>query len=142
MTIAHCLAAAALAISQTASAAQPAEIGLHLISLHARHGYETATPGVYVRMSTGMTAGLLRNSEGRASTYLGYTWETADRRWALTVGGITGYRSAVVSPLLVPSWRYALSGNKLAWRVAYIPKPPEAGRGSSALHLALEWDVR
>lgn len=77
-------------------------IGLHLLSMHAQPTdgweteYRTSTPGVYVKAPVGVlggdvTAGIFRNSIGRTSVYLGQTWTTADGRWSLLVGGVTGY---------------------------------------------------
>lgn len=68
-------------------------LGLHLLSAHAHPGYDTVTPGLFVRSPGGITAGVLRNSVGRPGVYLGQTFETADGRFALTLGAITGYRT-------------------------------------------------
>lgn len=115
-------------------------LGIHLASAHAQPGFEAATVGVYAQDPQGVTLGVLRNSEGRVSVYAAQTWHSADGRWALTAGGISGYRHAAVSPLLVPSARVPL-GESSALRVSLIPKPPRKG-GSSALHLSLEWRLR
>jgi hypothetical protein len=85
-----------------------AVVGAHLISLHSsptyvsahdnfhdidyRTRYEWVTPGAYVRMANGATAGAYRNSLGKASVYVGWTWQTDDERFALTVGAVSGYR--------------------------------------------------
>lgn len=111
-------------------------VGLHLLSAHAQPGFEAATVGLYAQAPSGLTAGVLRNSERRLSLYAGETWHTADGRWAITAGAITGYRGARVTPLLVPSLRLQL-GDGAAARISLIPKPPREG-GSSALHLSLE----
>ncbi len=66
-------------------------LGLHLMTAHAASGYESVTPGIYIRHESGLTAGAYRNSIKRPSLYAGYTFETADKRWALTVGAVTGY---------------------------------------------------
>lgn len=114
-----------------------AVLGLHLISIHNVGGYETATPGVYLRLPSGVTLGHYRNSLGRPSTYAAYTAETADRRWAITVGAVTGYPAMPVAPMVVPSMRLSLGPADV--RLAYIPKPPHYG-GAHALHIALERD--
>lgn len=115
-------------------------LGLHLASAHSTGGYHSDTVGVYLRADgaamDGMTGGVLRNSVGRTSFYLGQTWQTRGGGLALTVGAITGYPAQAVSPLVVPSTRWAL-GQGVALRLAYIPKPPR-DRAASALHLALE----
>lgn len=74
-------------------------IGAHIYTVHfgrddAPVGYrnQDTTPGLYLRTESGLTAGIARNSLGRASVYLGQTWSTDDGRWSLTVGAITGYQ--------------------------------------------------
>ena len=130
---------------------QGAVIGVHLLSLHSNPGYvtavdipgrplqterfETATPGLSLRLANGATVGAYRNSYGRGSAYAGWTFETADQRWALTVGAVTGY----------PRLRLGLdAAGAPGWsaRIAFIPKPPAHGSAPShataALHIALE----
>jgi len=133
-----------------------AVIGAHLVSLHSNpsyitvvdvHGntlqtrqYETITPGAYVRLANGATFGAFRNSYGRGSAYAGYTFETADGRFALTVGGITGYHGAAVQPLVVPSMQFGLDAlGAPGWkaRFALAPKPPRQA-AAAALHIAVE----
>lgn len=75
-------------------------IGAHLHTFHfGREDTHPAlplrdsTPGLYVRTEHGWTAGIVpRNSYGFASVYLAQTIETADGRFALTLGAITGYQ--------------------------------------------------
>lgn len=110
-------------------------LGIHMLSAHARPGFETVTAGVYLQSSSGLTAGVLRNSEGRLSLYAGQTWHTSDGRFALTVGGITGYRSARVVPLVIPSMRVQLAPNT-ALRLSGLPQVQRGG--SAALHLSIE----
>lgn len=59
--------------------------------------YRDSTPGLYLRSDSGLTAGVVRNSYGRTSFYLGQTWTTSDERWSLTLGAITGYQYRKVS---------------------------------------------
>ena len=126
-----------LALVFLASArAEPCQVGLHMISIHQKSGFDTVTLGGYVTLENGATAGALQNSEGRLSVYAGRTWQTRDTRWALTVGGITGYRGSVVTPLVIPSVRLGL-WQDVSLRIAAIPKPPGSG-GSAAVHFALE----
>lgn len=110
-------------------------VGLHLASAHSRGGYEAATVGMYVQHD-GLTAGVLRNSYGRMSAYAGWTLQTADARWAVTVGAVTGYPARRVSLLVAPSVRLPLAEGWAA-RLAYLPKPPQVG-SSAALHLSIE----
>lgn len=112
-------------------------VGLHLATAHAGGvGLESVTPGVYARMPNGITAGAYRNSHGLGSAYLGMTWSTADGRWSITAGGVTGYPRAKVSPLLVPSMRLPINGTSWAARLAYLPKPHSDG--AQGVHLSLE----
>lgn len=115
--------------------AEPCLVGAHLVSAHAKSGYESATYGLYVRSCSGVTAGVLRNSEGRSSAYLAQTWSTSGGRLSMTAGGITGYRSARVSPLLVPSVSLPVSARG-AVRLSFLPQSTRGG--SSALHLSIE----
>lgn len=102
-------------------------IGLHLLSFHTAPGYETVTPGIYVQTESGYTFGVLRNSEKGKSAYAGFTWEKD--RWAFTAGAITGYKSAKVLPLLIPSYKFD------NFRVSFIPNP----KGASAFHISKEF---
>ena len=113
-------------------------LGLHLATAHlgAAQGLQAATPGIYLRTEAGLTAGVYRNSNGRTSSYAGWTWETEGRGLALTLGAVTGYAAAPVMPLVVPSARLPLAAG-LALRLAYVPKPPRAG-SAAGLHLSVE----
>lgn len=111
-------------------------VGLHLASAHSRPGFEAANPGLYLKRDDGLTAGLLRNSYGRASLYAGWTLETTDGRLAVTVGAITGYPARSVSLLVAPSMHVPLAAGWGA-RLAVLPKPPIPG-GAAALHLSIE----
>lgn len=111
-------------------------LGVHVGSVHFSPGYENANVGAYLKAPNGLTVGVVRNSYGRTSTYLAKTWETADRRFALTAGAITGYPAADVAPLLVPSVRFDVAPGWSA-RISYLPKPPKYG-SSDAVHLSVE----
>jgi hypothetical protein len=112
--------------------------GAHLFSRHENAAsFRDGNHGLYAQhLRTGITAGIVRNSYGRTSAYLGKTWHTADGRFALTAGAITGYPDNPVSPLLIPSMRLPLTRH-LAARLSYLPKPPRYG-ASSAVHLSVE----
>jgi hypothetical protein len=113
-------------------------IGLHLATQHLEHSEQrlnTATPGLYLRTGAGFTAGVFRNSYSRTSAYAGWTWQTTDRRFALTAGVLSGYSAAKAMPLISPSVRFDLAG--ITARLAYIPKPLKQGH-SSGLHLGIE----
>lgn len=115
-------------------------LGVHLASLHSAGGLQSANPGLYLRTESGFTAGVLRNSYSRTSAYAGWTFETQDKRFALTVGGVTGYPAKPVLPLLVPSMRIGLSEWQpgAALRLSYLPKPPADFGRSHSLHFSLE----
>lgn len=124
----------------------PIVIGLHLATAHfgqpADLQLQAATPGIYLRSAAGLTVGAYHNSQGAASAYAGWTWSTADGRWSITAGAVTGYPRAKVSALLAPSVRLPLAGvlgdaaTGWAARLAYLPKPHS--RGAHGLHLSLE----
>lgn len=112
-------------------------VGLHLATAHVGGaGLESVTPGVYVRMPSGITAGAYRNSHGHGSAYLGMTWTTSDGRWSITAGGVTGYPRAKVSPLVIPSLRMPVASTPWAVRLSYLPKPHSDG--AQGVHLSLE----
>ena len=141
-------------------------LGLHLLSLHVPHNADLreVNPGVYARMD-GFTAGAYANSIGRLSVYAGYTVETPDQRFALTVGAVSGYRrlesqvdcnalgvssirarwpycytesgssQRTWAPLLAPSIR-AFELDGIVGRVTWLPK---LGHGTvNTLHFSLE----
>ena len=118
-------------------------LGLHLISAHwpgcydfegECRRYEVATPGIYARHEDGATFGAYRNSYGRPSAYAGWTFETKDKRFALTVAGVTGYPAAPLRLMVAPSVRFPIGG--MSVRLAGAPK---IGASAALLHLALEW---
>jgi hypothetical protein len=131
-------------------------VGMHLVSVHSHASYpvcnqgvieqrrfEAVNPGLYMRLPSGLTAGLYRNSFGVASAYAGWTFETADGRWALTVGGITGYgrTPGQVAPLIVPSVRLGLDElGAPGWsaRLSFAAKNPRDSSTAAALHLSVE----
>lgn len=115
-------------------------LGLHLATAHfggaSAARMNDANPGLYVRLGDGPTVGLYLNSERRRSAYVGWTWQTDNRRWAITGGAVTGYAGATLSPLLVPSMRIRLGETGWAARLAYLHKPH--AHGASGLHLSIE----
>jgi len=115
--------------------ADPALVGAHLATWHAKPGFEAATYGLYARWENGATIGALRNSECRASVYVGKTWSTSDGRLSLTAGAITGYTSRAVNPMVVPSYAHRLGGGA-ALRLSFLPRSYKGG--SSAIHVSIE----
>ena len=108
-------------------------LGLHLLTWHSAPGFRSETFGMYVRSPDGWTAGGYNNSIGARSLYIGKTFETESRRFALTAGVVTGYGR--VMPMVVPSIRF--DAGSFAVRAALIPPVP--GRiGAAAVHFAIE----
>lgn len=113
-------------------------IGLHTVSAHEHSGMNNTNPGLYVRFDNGLTAGFYRNSYREQSAYLAWTVESA--QWhnlsaAITAGGVSGYPSARVMALVVPSVAYHVGES--AVRLGIVPRPPKTG-AAAALHLMLE----
>jgi hypothetical protein len=144
--------------SCTPAPATAATYGLHVSTVHipASDHLNNVNPGAYVRYDNGATAGFYRNSYKRLSVYAGWTWESGP--FALTVGGITGYKrvdvpctgdrleagftrcwdgssSSAISPLIAPS---VVLPDVLGVtpRVTVLPKIES--KGSTVIHLAVE----
>jgi hypothetical protein len=112
-------------------------IGLHLATLHSNHALQAENPGIYMRAPDGATAGVLRNSYGRTSVYGGWTFETEDQRFALTVGAITGYPAKRVLPMVTPSVRLPIGDSGTALRLTFLPRAAKYGTGVG-LHASVE----
>ena len=123
--------------------AAPLIVGLHLATAHfggpAADQMHNANPGAYLQMANGATAGAYLNSYGRPSVYAGWTWTTANGRWSLTAGGVTGYPATTVAPMLVPSMRIGLGSSGWAARLAYLHKPHSDGANGAHLSLERGW---
>lgn len=120
-------------------------VGFHLFSLHdpgcyQERGncipYNKTTTGVYAKSPSGFTYGGYTNSYGDPSAYAGWTFETRDRRFALLVGGVTGYERSPLLPLVVPSVRVPVT-RTMSLRLAGLPR---TGLGAAVVHLALEFE--
>lgn len=117
-------------------------LGLHLLSWHDHvqdcepHPpcavYRTATPGVYAMLPNGVTFGTIHNSYDRWSVYGGWTWRYD--RFAVTLGGITGYPQATVRAMVVPSVKFG------PVRIAAYPKTREGG--AFVVHFAIEKELQ
>lgn len=140
--------------------AQGAIVGVHLVSLHqdpcwtepappaavvaepTRHRFEAATPGLYLMLPNGFTAGAYRNSFGTGSVYAGYTLQSPEGHFALTVGAVAGYPyGPALRPMVVPSARIglgALGADDWSLRVSLLMKRPGAHASTAALHFSLE----
>jgi len=118
-------------------------LGFHLVTAHVgvpqgAH-LQSLNLGVYVASATGWTAGAYRNSAGLASAYAGRTLMTADGRWALTLGVVTGYARHPVRPMLVPSVRLGLGDSAAALRVALLAKARSESAGGVHVSVELPW---
>lgn len=144
-------------------------IGLHALSLHTAPSYtlmenadgkqsaryETLTPGLYIRHDSGATAGAYRNSYGQMSYYGGWTFQTDDERFAITIGAVTGYGERKVGesvqgnklirhyhsgggdvlPLVAPSVKFNLT-DEVGARFTVLP--PTTRKASAVLHFSIE----
>ncbi len=148
-------------------------IGVHLFSVHSESDLNNRNPGLFVRTPSGFTAGFYENSISgtrfagngsprRISTYAAWTFETESQRFAVTVGGSTGYgrdeqvvclqtnefgcaeqqrlnKIPTVVPFVVPSFRMGITGSTFA-RIGYVYTPPIGAKAQPvhAAHLMLE----
>lgn len=124
-----------------ARAAEGFTVGLHLATAHfGGRDLRPSTPGLYGRVNAGplqgLTGGTYLNSYGNRSHYVGWSGQTDDKRFAITLGAVTGYSAQRVMPLVAPSVRVPLWG-AAALRVAYIPKPRKQGN-AAGLHVSTE----
>ncbi len=138
---AQCIALswAVLVILGFASPAHGQTIGTHLASHHSPdRGYNNTNPGMYLRTTDGLTVGMYKNSEYRYSFYAGRTYEAEYRGWLadLTLGGVTGYKSSPLLPMVVPSIATPPLVGGVRVRLAYIPKI--GAEGAAVQHLMLE----
>lgn len=167
-TILAAASALVLTVATDHAQAEDAVVGAHLHTVHFDSdkdkppGFETrdSTPGIYIRTSSGLTAGLVRNSLGRPSAYLAQTWATDNERWALTLGAMTGYKhkiirgqhvcrdgytdapesrcefkhgetNALLRPLIAPSWSWIEARQ-------YIGATPRVALLGKGVHLSVE----
>jgi hypothetical protein len=129
--------------AQERSALLPSTIGLHIGSRHSAPGFNDRNPGVYARWADaqgdGFAAGTYLNSERAQSLWAGYAWswrmQALPISAGLTAGAVSGYRTAKLLPLALPS--AALHFGNTAARLSYIPKVEK--RGAAALHFSIEY---
>lgn len=123
--------AAISAASVLAARAEAQTLGVNLVTAHTTPGYRVWTPGLYLRSDAGLTAGILRNSEGSWGVHAGKMWHTQAMGLPidLQAGLITGYKRAPVLPLATAS---ILLGDH--HRLIAIPGPR-----CLALHYAYEF---
>lgn len=114
-------------------------LGLHLATAHtlSSNKMNDYNPGIYVKHASGGTAGVYRSSINTTAAYLGYTVETADKRFALTVGAVTGYTGGV-KPIAVPSVAVA-AAEDVRLRASFLAKVKRDG--AAGLHLSIEWEI-
>jgi hypothetical protein len=150
--------ATATFVACTPAPAAAQTVGLHIGSAHipASDHLNNVNPGAYVRYDSGATAGFYRNSYKRLSVYAGWTWERGP--FALTVGGITGYKRSDVpctGDRLAKGYTHCWDGSRstalsllvapsvalpdvfgITPRVTVLPKIES--KGSTVIHLAVE----
>jgi hypothetical protein len=109
-------------------------VSVHLLSLHDAPGFQAVTPGLSIREpETGLTVGILKNSEGGDSVFAGKLME--HKNYGLFIGAITGYKSASVLPMVVPSYKINLA-NDVNLRFSYLAKVNS--NGANAIHFSIE----
>jgi hypothetical protein len=120
-------------------------VGLHLLSLHSPSCWENdwgrcveynkPTSGIYARAPNGFSFGAITNSYRRASGYAGWTWQTDDERFALTVAGLSGYPRRGVQLMVMPSVKMDLPGR---WALRLGASPRAEKGGAALVHLSVE----
>jgi hypothetical protein len=81
-------------------------LALDIGTVHFGPGSEAmnnSNPGIYARFNNGATGGVYFNSVRKVSSWAGYSMETPNKRFALTIGAVTGYQKAPVLPLVLIS---------------------------------------
>jgi hypothetical protein len=141
-------------------------VGIHLLSAHVPHSSDLreVNPGIYVR-ADGYTLGVYQNSLSRISVYAGYTLETENKVFALTLGFLSGYQrvqtdtdcndpkiktirtswprcytqkggsKTFLAPLIAPSMALPTVFN-IVPRLTYAPK--QGSNTSHVFHLSIE----
>lgn len=116
-------------------------LGAHVASWHSSPGLNNVNPGLYVRLPVGFTAGVVRNSYDRNSTYVAWTVDKSwslGRQWplaigvGLTTGIISGYeKGPPLRPLVAPS--FVVNMGKGGIRLAALK-----GEDATAVHCMFE----
>jgi hypothetical protein len=127
------LAALAALVIVPQSCSAETIVGAHVGTWHDKPGFNNVNPGAYV-VHDGWTAGAYRNSERGTSAYAGHTFETDDRRFALLVGAVIGYRNAPIKAMALPSLR--IGSDDLAARLTFVPRAEKGG--TNAVHFSIE----
>lgn len=110
--------------------------GLHVASIHSKSGFCGLNLGAYYRWEAGWQVGGYRNSECRASFYVGWHIETSGRlRAGIGLGGVTGYKGQGVQPVVMPSVAYSLTERE-SIRLIFLPKRDP--KSAAVLHMTLE----
>lgn len=113
-------------------------IGFDLYSFHTCEscGYENFTPGIYVtgNGTIAPTVGIYRNSEAGTSAIAGATINAG--KFAVLIGGVTGYKRAAILPIIYPSFALALT-KETSFRIGYIPRV-SGFTNSGVVHFSVE----
>jgi hypothetical protein len=107
---------------------------------HRDRKYNNTNLGLYWRDDSGLTAGFYRNSYGRISTYVGWTFESSqwhDLTASVTVAAITGYKgyagSGAIRVMAMPAVTWHAT-KQTAFRLAGGPT-----KDGALLHLSMEF---
>lgn len=144
------IAAAIAAVAGSVMASDFA-VGINTLSLHSKDGFETVTPGLYVR-GTGTVfgeAGAFRNSYGFTTVHvgIGYSYPIGDWDLSIAVGASYGYRerqewfypdgsapnfytyeSPKILPMVMPSVGYRFNEE---WGARLFVLPPVKGKADA-----------
>jgi hypothetical protein len=150
--------AALLAATGFAASAADFAVGLNTLSWHSRSGYETVTPGLYVRGDGPLFGelGILRNSYGFTTLHsaIGYSHKTGNWDLSIAAGISYGYRDRTdwiypdgshayytygppkLNPLVLPSVGYRITEQ---WGARLFIIPALKGHSDTyCLSLAIE----
>lgn len=117
-------------------------IGLHMGTMHSEPGLNSTNPGLYVKTEAGWTAGGYFNSFRRPSLYVGKTFETENKTWALTVGAVTGYSDVKASQVTYSHCHVVESIDPNTGRVGVLCSRDAIGRGSNSIRPMIVPSVR
>jgi hypothetical protein len=111
-------------------------LGLHVASVHSRSGFCDLNLGAYYRWEAGWQIGGYRNSECRASFYVGWNIETSGRlRAGIGLGAVSGYRNQGIQPVVMPSVAFSFTERESV-RLIFLPKRDP--KSAAVLHMTLE----
>ncbi|NOW46603.1 hypothetical protein FHW96_002763 [Novosphingobium sp. SG751A] len=111
-----------------------AAIGLHLLSIHEKPGYNDQNYGLYAQSECGFVVGGYYNSYRRPSFQIGWRAETDHLPLFFEIGGVTGYPNHLIEP-------YAMAGVKLGpLRVGFVPHVTGVNK-TSVVHAMVQFKL-